>query len=153
MKPVDFYFQLCAGDGGRDHYFLITPKKYFDKTGELSDESGVADDVIPEGFFEELESTYTFDGNPLDGRRNLMALGFTEINFGFPSCESYIGFVVAATNSQEKPLAGSLVWLGHVKGPYANYSATELTNMLEDAVGKENFEKAAEIRDEINSRK
>lgn len=148
MKPSDFYFQLCASDGLTDHYFSITPKDYFDETGALSDESGVADDVLPEGFYEEQESTYTYDGDPLEGRRNLLALGFTETDFEFPGCEPY-----QMTHPVENPIAGSLAHLGHAKGVYSRYSVDDLTEMLLRAVESEEFEKAAELRDEINSRK
>ena len=36
---------------------------------------------------------------------------------------------------------------------YKQYTITELTKLLEDAVSEENYEKASEIRDEINKRK
>jgi hypothetical protein len=149
MKPRDFYFQLCQGDDFPGHYFMITPKDYFDSEGALSDESGIADDVVPEGFGELSESTYEYDGDPLEGRRNLLALGFTEIDFGFPGCDAYPG----ASADGGKSLAGSLSWLGHPKGPYSTHSIEDLTDMLMSAVEDERFEKAAELRDEINSRK
>lgn len=80
MEPKDFYFQLIRG---AETYFLITPKKYYDTEGCLSDESGVADGVVPQGFSESTESTYEFVGNCDTGRELLLAAGMEEIDFGF----------------------------------------------------------------------
>jgi len=38
------------------------------------------------------------------------------------------------------------------KGNYKTYSVKELKEMLEDAISKEDYEKASEVRDEINQR-
>jgi len=79
LKPEDYYFQLDFNSNGMvDHYFNITPKGYFDLTGALSDLSGVADHVVPNDFYELMESHYEYDGDPQIGRQLLLNAGFIE---------------------------------------------------------------------------
>ena len=81
MKPSDFYFQLVHQASGS--FFLITPVLYYDTEGCLSDESGVADSVLPKGFYELTESTYEYEGTLETGRQLLIDIGTREIDFGF----------------------------------------------------------------------
>lgn len=84
MDGKDFYFQLIKEP---KPYFLITPKIYYDREGCLSDESGIADGILPMNFSEETESTFSFLGNQDAGRELLLASGFIEIDFGFGAVE------------------------------------------------------------------
>lgn len=84
MNGKDFYFQLIKEP---KPYFLITPKIYYDREGCLSDESGIADGILPMNFSEETESTFSFLGNQDAGRELLLASGFIEIDFGFGAVE------------------------------------------------------------------
>jgi hypothetical protein len=84
MEPKDLYFQLVEDvTADPPAYFIITPKKYYDAEGCLSDESGFTEGVLPENFYELAESMFEFDGTPQLGRDILINLGVTEINFGF----------------------------------------------------------------------
>jgi len=84
MEPKDLYFQLVEDvTADPPAYFIITPKKYYDAEGCLSDESGFTEGVLPENFYELAESMFEFEGTPQLGRDILLNLGVTEINFGF----------------------------------------------------------------------
>jgi len=168
MKPDEFYFQLCYNEPTEfspDHFFTITPKAYFDAEGYLSDESGLADEALPIGFFEVMESTYEYEGDPLDGRNKLLEFGFTEINFNLGECEPYPGTenagIYPKKPSGKKPSIKNkakakpqLDWDDDMDdvSKYSTMSNAELTKILIDVVAKEDFESASEIRDELNSR-
>lgn len=85
MEAKDFYFEVCRDVSNT--FYLITPKSYYDREGCLSDESGVANDILPAGFFELAESTYEFEGTPEEGRQKLLDIGMKEISFGFQAGE------------------------------------------------------------------
>jgi len=147
MIPSDFYFQLCYTPDSltaTDNYFMITPKEYFDSEGGLSDESGVADDIVPDGFYELQESTYEYDGDALEGRGMLLSLGFIEIDFGFEDCEPYPG-IQDVGNIPNRPLSKKIIVA-------PKKSKDELLKIMMDAIEAEDFEKAAEIRDELKLR-
>lgn len=72
----NFYFQLSFGPLG-DHRFFITPKKYYDETGFLSDTT-VWTDAFPDGFDELCDSTFEYHGNPQVGYQLLVDAGFIE---------------------------------------------------------------------------
>jgi len=63
---VEFYWQYCEQEDIPRPCFTITPKKYFDATGALSDRGYGSEDFpegfLPEGFVESQESEYEFNG-------------------------------------------------------------------------------------------
>lgn len=160
MEPKDFYFQLSRSEQG--DFFLITPKEYYDREGALSDESGVADEVLPEGFAEAMESMYEYNGNPETGRQILLSLGMKEIDFGFgagePSAppndnEDY------EPNEEDFDEDGDEIVRLLKDNPdephpfdYKNVSTDMLIRHQKMMIETESFEEAAKIRDELISR-
>lgn len=70
-----FYFEVSPFD----KVFFITPKKFYDKNGCLSDKNNVVPkNVLPNGFFELAESTYEYDGLIAEGKESLLKAGFIE---------------------------------------------------------------------------
>ena len=151
MEAKDFYFELSRKVSG--NIFLITPKTYYDKEGCLSDESGIADAVVPKGFYELTESIYEYEGTPEQGRELLISLGMKEINFGLepgePSAESSddMEFV-------EEDELDILLNNGNEPQPfdYKNISTDKLIRHLNVMVSTDAYEEAAKIRDELKSR-
>ena len=158
MKPQDFYFELSKNED--EAFFLITPKAYYDKEGCLSDESGLADEILPSGFCELAESTYEYNGTPENGRQLLIDLGMKEISFGFQKGEP--------SNNEDTLEDGE----DHEDGEeyneldellkeddseykafdYKNLSTDKLLRHMRVMIDTEAFEEAAKIRDELNSR-
>jgi len=78
LESYDFYFQLAdetAEDGG--HYFMITPKAYFDTNGCLFDDH-FSMNIFPPSFESLCESIFRYDGDPQVGRQLLIKAGFIE---------------------------------------------------------------------------
>lgn len=158
MTPQDFYFELCREVSGT--FYLITPKAYYDREGCLSDESGLADEILPSGFCELAESTYEYNGTPENGRQLLIDLGMKEISFGFQKGEP--------SNNEDTLEDGE----DHEDGEeyneldellkeddseykafdYKNLSTDKLLRHMRVMIDTEAFEEAAKIRDELNSR-
>jgi len=166
MKGTDFYFQLIHNPRHEPAYtFLITPKGYYDIEGALSDESGIADGILPEGFGELMESTYEFVGTSEVGRQMLIDIGMTEIDFGFNNP------VAPAENNEEEDYQEEeaseedystekyeqdidyLLQHGEKKPfDYKETSTDKLFRHLKIMLMSESFEEAAKIRDELTSR-
>jgi hypothetical protein len=158
MEPKDFYFQLVHQASGS--FFLITPKTVYDLDVCLSDESGVADEILPDGFYELTESTYEFDGDLERGRQLLIGLGLKEIDFGFNNpVEPVQGgdedYDEEYREEDEEDLDELL------KGdPLDKAKTFDLPNISTDKLLRhhkmmvltESFEEAAKIRDELHSR-
>lgn len=156
MKPQDFYFELRKDVSGT--FYLITPKNYYDTEGCLSDESGVADDILPAGFSEMAESTYEFTGNSEVGRQLLLDLGMKEISFGLQKGEASM-HPEGPMNGEETPEEyNELDDLlkeddsAFNEFDYKNLSTDKLLRHLQVMINTEAFEEAAKIRDELNSR-
>lgn len=84
-EPSDYYFAVMKlpDDSLLSDVpmFAITPKEYFDKTGNLyGDSLAVPEEILPNGFEEEMESVYGFDGDEAKGKFVLTTLGFVEHN-------------------------------------------------------------------------
>ncbi len=163
MEPKDFYFELSKNED--QVFFLITPKKYYDTEGCLSDESGIADDVVPQGFCELAESTYEYDGNPETGRQLLISLGMKEIDFGFkpgdPSQEQtdneeeYDDENAGEDEPEDENDLDSLLKSDNAaidQFDYKNISTDKLMRHIKMMLSTDAFEEAAKIRDELNSR-
>jgi len=163
MEPKDFYFQLVHQ--ASSSFFLITPKVIYDLDGCLSDESGVADEVLPDGFYELTESTYEYDGNLETGRQLLIGLGMKEIDFGFNNPvepmqggdemeEGYEGDEFFDERREYNELDTLLKEETEPtkKFDLQNISTDKLLRHHKIMVMSESFEKAALIRDELHSR-
>lgn len=167
MEGKEFYFQLVR-EGCKKPFFLITPKKYYDTEGCLSDESGVASEALPEGFSELLESHYEFDGNPDAGRQYLLDAGFEEIDFGFNNRVEPVENGDEEYHDEEHEYddeerdeddldsllneTDSNVSAPTAPGDYSNVATDKLMRHLQMMLKCESFEEAAKIRDELNSR-
>jgi len=166
MEPKDFYFQLIRE--GEPH-FLITPKQYYNSEGCLSDESGVADGILPQGFCESAESMYEFVGNIDTGRELLLAAGMEEIDFGFNNrVEPVEGgdeeMVNEEFDEEERDVEEDTNDLDSLlnednncesstaPGDYSNVPNDKLIRHLKMMLTCESFEEAAKIRDELTSR-
>lgn len=165
MEPKDFYFQLVEDAVEEPSaVFLITPKKYYDKEGCISDESGVADEVLPEGFGELMESHYEFDGNPKIGRDILINIGMTEINFGLtpgepsaePDDEEGYDDEDDEDNTEDLDDLDELLKDDNKIVPksfdYANLSTDQLMRHKKMMISTEDYLEAAKIQNELNSR-
>lgn len=159
MKPQDFYFELSKNED--ESFFLITPKAYYDTEGCLSDESGLADAILPSGFCELAESTYEFNGNPETGRQLLIDLGMKEISFGFQKGESSkageddFGDEDEDEEKEEYDELNELLKEDdseYKAFDYKNLSTDKLIRHMRVMIETEAFEEAAKIRDELNSR-
>lgn len=146
MEAKDFYFELRRQVSG--YFFLITPKAFYDKEGVLSDESGVADAVLPKGFYELTKSTYEYEGTSETGRQILLNLGMKEISFGLESGEP------STKVSDEDELDNLLKEVDNEPHPfdYKNVSTDKLIRHLKMMVETDSFEEAVKIRDELKSR-
>lgn len=169
MEAKDFYFELCKKETD-SYYFLITPKSYYDKEGCLSDESGIADAVVPKGFFELQESMYEYDGMSEEGRHLLIGAGMKEISFGLgpgePSSpemdeEGEYDDEEVDENEYNADDGGSEaddfdMLLRDDDQPndfdYKNISSDKLLRHLNIMISTDAFEEAAKIRDELKSR-
>lgn len=81
LKPCDFYFQLgyYSYDGvSNDHYFTVVPKPYYDANKCQSDFELEHLNIMPQGFGEDAESSFSYDGDPKIGRQLLLQAGFIE---------------------------------------------------------------------------
>ena len=167
MKPEDFYFQLVfQAESDPQYFFLVTPKAYYDSEGGLSDESGVADEVMPDGFGELMESHYEYNGNAQVGRQILLAQGFKEIDFGFNNPvepiqggddeEDYHEEEADEDDISDKRYEEDIDYLlknGESKPfDYKNTSTDKLLRHLKIMLMSDSFEEAAKIRDELISR-
>src|ERR1035437_6713907 len=159
MEPKDFYFQLeLAPQENPPAAFLITLKKYYDAEGVLSDESGIADEILPEGFGELMESTYEFDGNPQTGREILLNLGMIEIDFGFGQGEipnEHHDEGEEQNEEDEEDLDALLGQDNPIKNSsfdYKNLSTDKLLRHKKVMVDNEDYMEAAKIQKELDSR-
>jgi hypothetical protein len=164
MEAKDFYFELSRQASG--YFFLITPKAYYDAEGCLSDQSGIADAVLPKGFYELTESTYEYEGTSEVGRQILLDLGMKEISFGFqpgePSAkggdemeEGYEEDEFFDERREHNEL-DTLLKEDTSNEPhpfdYKNVSTDKLLRHMKMMVETDAFEEAAKIRDELNTR-
>lgn len=161
MEPKDFYFQLVIEPTlDPPAYFLITLKSYYDTEGCLQDESGIADEILPEGFGEMAESCYSFNGNPQTGREMLLGLGLIEINFGLGQ-----GEVPTEHNDEdeedyedeedEQDIDTLLEQGSPIKNSsfdYKNLSTDQLLRHRKVMVNNEDYNEAAKIQKELDSR-
>ncbi|HEY4755762.1 MAG TPA: hypothetical protein VIH28_06895 [Ignavibacteriaceae bacterium] len=159
MKASDFYFQLSNNDG--DYFFLITPRTYYDSQGCLSDESGIADGILPEGFSELAESTYEYNKEPQLGRQILIDIGMKEINFGLQPGEpskdgseedEYYDDEDPEDNEIDNLLYRDTDQLQINAFDYKNISTDKLIRHMNIMVSTEAFEEAAKIKKELDSR-
>lgn len=156
MQAKDFYFQLVRQMSG--NFFLITPISLYDIDGILSDESGVADEVLPEGFYELTESTYEYQGTPETGRQLLIDIGMKEINFGFqpgePSLQSDNEVLMEDDVEDDNEIDNLLYYNTDEQHSfdYNNISTDKLIRHLNVMISTEAFEEAAKIKIELNSR-
>ncbi len=151
MKPKDFYFEVCRDVSNT--FYLITPKSYYDREGCLSGESGIADSVLPQGFYELAESTYDFEGTPEEGRQILLNLGMKEISFGLQKGEVSVN---EEEFKEEYDELDSLLKEDEKNEPhpfdYKNVSTDKLIRHRKMMIETEAYEEAAKIRDELISR-
>lgn len=164
MEPKDFYFQLVENTTeDPPSYFIITPKKFYDTEGCLSDESGFTEGVLPENFYELAESMFEFDGNPKLGRDILLNLGVTEINFGFNNPvepvqggdAEYEDFEDGEGNTEDLDDLDSLLNNGATpvnNFDYKNLSTDQLLRHIKVMVNNEDYLEAAKIQKELDSR-
>ncbi|HUU88966.1 MAG TPA: hypothetical protein VMX17_14620 [Candidatus Glassbacteria bacterium] len=164
MEPKDFYFQLVEDvNSDPPAYFLITSKKYYDTEGCISDESGVADEVLPQGFGELMESHYEFDGTPQLGRDILLNIGMTEINFGLAAGEpvreggdeEYDEGQDYGDEEDDEQDLDALLNNGEVSMKsfdYKNLSTDQLIRHRKVMVNNEDYMEAAKIQKELDSR-
>ena len=167
MKAEDFYFQLIhCPQTEPDYVFLVTPRLYYDSEGCLSDEGGIADEVMPNGFGELMESHYEYNGNAQVGRQILLDAGFVEIDFGFnnPVLPNQPGddeedYHEEEANeedySNEKYEQDIDYLLKHGESKplsYKDASNEKLLRHLKIMLMSDSFEDAAKIRDELLSR-
>lgn len=155
MEPKDFYFELSHNASGT--FFLITPVAYYETEGCLSDKSGVADAVLPKGFYELMESTYEYDGNIEIGRQILLDLGFKEISFGLSPGEQSVNSATNPNLENEDDDNDLDILLNETPDEpypfdYKNVATDKLLRHLKMMVSTDSFEEAAKIRDELNSR-
>lgn len=153
MKGEDFYFQVSKKASGT--FFLITPRGYYDAEGVLSDESGVADKVVPEGFYELAESTYQYKGEVETGKQLLLEIGMTEIDFGFDdpvTPNENFGEELDRDVAEEQDIDYLLNKEEEKIFNYSNTSTDKLLRHLKIMLMSDSFEEAAKIRDELNSR-
>lgn len=167
MKPEDFYFQLVhCPQTEPDYVFIVTPRLYYDSEGCLSDESGIADEVMPNGFGELMESYYEYNGNAQVGRQILLAAGFKEIDFGLNNPvppmqngddeEDYHEEEANEDDISDEKYEQDIDYLlkhGESKPfDYKNTSTDKLLRHLKIMLMSDSFEEAAKIRDELISR-
>ncbi len=157
MEAKDFYFEVLRQVSGTT--YLITPKLLYDTEGVLSDESGVADEVLPKGFYELTKSTYQFEGTAEDGRQILLDIGMKEISFGFQPGEPSVnssndeGFPGEEVDEEvEDELDILLKDVEPDAFDYKNISTDKLMRHLSIMISTDAFEEAAKIRDELTSR-
>lgn len=161
MEAKDFYFQLTHRE--LKNFFLITPIEVYNKDGVLSEESGVADEVLPKGFIETQESVYEYEGEPQVGRQILLDLGMQEINFGLdegePSTNSNDdeGYFYNGERIEEEEydeLKELLKEDSNEPHPfdYKNVSTDMLIRHKKMMIETEAYEEAAKIQEELNSR-
>ena len=164
MKASDFYFQLI-NDPSSDPscFFLITPRLYYDSEGCLSDESGLADEVLPNKFVELAESTFEYNGPTEHGRQTLIDAGFVEINFGLDSVKPVENLEgeddYEETEEEEEEDENDIDYLlkqDDVKSShnldYSNLPSSQLERHLKAMIQTESFLEAAKIKKELDSR-
>ena len=162
-KASDFYFQLSHNQE-EGHFFLITPVSFYDKEGCLSDESGVADEILPPEFNEIAESTYEFDGPPEFGRQLLLNFGMKEIDFQFgageksqPPNDDYEIIEDEENQEDDENEIENLLYRTPKEDEinpfdYKNVSTDKLLRHLNVMISTEAYEEAAKIQTELNSR-
>jgi len=166
MEPKDLYFQLVEDvTADPPAYFIITPKKYYDAEGCLSDESGFTEGVLPD-FHELAESMFEFDGTPQLGRDILLNLGVTEINFGLNNSVEPIqvdededydeGQDYREEEEEDENDLDELLKDDNKVIPksfdYANLSTDQLMRHKKVMVDNEDYMEAAKIQKELDSR-
>lgn len=85
-----------------------------------------------------------------------LALRFECPIFIEPQILNEAGIVMSSTSDEEPPQGTSVPKKESEEmssGEYSDYTADELKDMLSDAIGREDYEQAAAIRDEISKRK
>jgi len=164
MEAKDFYFELSncrtSSDIEDQWIFAITPKVYYDREGCLSDEEGIASEVLPQDFEEVAESQYEYSGDPQYGRQILIDLGMKEISFGFGPGEqsAEASDDHDYDDGEEGPDKDELDELLKEGGcdpnpfDYKNVSTDKLLRHLTMMLSTDSFEEAVKIRDELTSR-
>lgn len=158
MEAKDFYFQQSKGPEG-ETLFYITPKAYYDREGCLSDESGVANSILPVEFGEVMESVYEYEGEPQAGRQILLDLGMQEINFGLDEGEPSVQrdddeYYQDPEDEGEDEITSLLKEDSNEPHPfdYKNVSTDMLIRHKKMMIETEAYEEAAKIQEELNSR-
>ena len=167
MEAKDFYFELSncrtTSDIEDQWVFAITPKAYYDAEGCLSDEEGVAEGILPDGFEEVAESQYEYHGDPQQGRQLLLSLGMKEISFGLApgeksseaNDEEYAEDEdMEEEGTDEDELDEMLKEHNCEPNPfdYKNVSTDKLLRHMSIMLSTDAFEEAAKIRDELIGR-
>jgi len=161
MEGKDFYFQMVNEASGT--IFYITPKKYYDTEGCLSDESGVANAIVPKGFYELQESTYQFEGSSDTGKSLLVSLEMIEIDFGLHTPATPMNgnqnndIEEEYTEEHEYDDLDTLLedkLPGDEIDPldYKNTSTAKLLRHIKMMLRTESFEEAEKIKTELHSR-
>lgn len=151
MKASDYYFCLDkilkkkVYGGYEPFFFIITTKKHWNKYSTIDDFMEMPDD-LPNGFYECEECVYEFEGNPLEGRMLLLKAGFIE------NTEMGLNpFIEEKKGEWEEEIKRHFE--DNNPSAWESYSIRELEKMMFDFAEREKYEVAAELRDEINSRK
>lgn len=159
IKPQQsngFYFQVINKASGT--FYLITPKEVYDREGCLSDKSGVADKVLPAGFYELSESTYEYEGDIEKGRQLLLSIGMVEINFGLAPGEPSAKINETEEWNEEERDDDLDELLNEAKGDephpfdYKNVSSDKLLRHIRVMIQTDAFEEAEKIKHELHSR-
>lgn len=78
MKPREFYFELSQAENEpSDFDFTLVPIGWWQTNGCYFDHY-IPSEILPDGFYEECESNFGFDGPNDVGRNLLLAAGFVE---------------------------------------------------------------------------
>ncbi len=151
MRASEYYFCLDKlvkkkiYGGYEPFFFVITPKKFWDKFQTLDDYSEFPED-LPNGFYECEQSIFEFEGNPLEGRMLLLKAGFVE------NTELGLNPFIEEKEKEWKDEINKHFEENKVS-VWESYSVRELEKMMLDFVEREKYEIAAEIRDEIKLRR
>jgi hypothetical protein len=75
----EYYFAMLTSNEPDLIGFVIVGQQFWKET-QCWDDSGDPVDNLPDGFFELEESVFAYDGQPDEGRDQLLAAGFVENN-------------------------------------------------------------------------
>jgi hypothetical protein len=74
-QPSDFYFRVDDYDGT---FIVIVAKAFFDTNGYVDDQTPRIDHLLPNDFYEAMESTWECERSVEDVKKDLIARGFEE---------------------------------------------------------------------------